>query len=127
MIEITKLILDTAQGIFNAIQGKKSQRKNEISSFFLAISRELDIVVEKLKNGEVPHGSCATIQHFATEFPTKLEGVLDKVKAHKYGSALHQAHNVEMLHITVKENPACLVDLEKASGLFRGAALTVLL
>lgn len=127
MIEITKIILDVAQNLYKAMQGKKTERKQELSAFFLAISKELDVVVETLRNNEIPHGSCATIQHFATEFPNKLQGLLEPVKIYKYSSALQEAHNVEMLYMNVREDPSCLIELEKASGLFRGLALTILL
>jgi hypothetical protein len=124
MLESIALIVGVASGILSSLQSAKSIsgiQKTNISLLMEQIAGTLDLVVIKFKGGEVPHGACEELRMYAQNLSV-LEGALSCDEVLDYTNKLMYAHNVEMLYVSVSNDPSQLIELEKAAGTFRAAA-----
>lgn len=125
MLESIALIAGVASSILSAVgyvKGLNTERKHNISEFFLNIADTVDSAVLKFKNGEVPHGACDMMRRYAMELPAVLDGTMDANKIQEYSDTLYQAHDIESLHMAVQKDENALVELEKTASKFRVAA-----
>lgn len=128
MLESIALIIGVASSLLTCMGYVKqlgTDRKERIENYFTAIADTIDLAVSKFKNDEIPHGACDMMQQYALEMPSVLDGIILPEKLQEYSHKLHQAHNIEMLYIQVKNNESALIELEKAASIFRVAATVV--
>jgi len=124
MLESISLIVSVASGILNAVQSAtalKGTRRANVSVFLGEIADTLDIVVNKFKAGEIPHGACQEMLMYAQNLSV-LDGILPVDTIMDYTNKLMYAHNVEMLYATISNDSTQLIELEKAAGTFRAAS-----
>lgn len=126
---IIPLIITSATAFYDLLTKRRdiaSARQKAIGELFTIIADTLQKAVDEFKIGKIPHGACAELGHYASNLSSTLYGVLPDEKVQYYGNMLIQAHNVEMLALTLTENREMqLADLERAAGIFRGIATTI--
>ena len=126
MLETISLIVSVAAGVLSSLDVVKNVQgiKRAKASFFLEeIATTIDEVVTKFKNNEVPHGACMRMRQYSLHFVDTLEGLIDTEQLISYSNMLYYAHELELLYKDVQDDNNKLVELEKAAGMFRAAAM----
>ena len=91
-------ILSVAQRLWalrdNFYQLNKDQ-KEELASYFQAISDCLGQTAMELRAGNMPHGNCKKMLEYAKMFAEKLEGVIETEMAGEFSRKLIGAYGVD--------------------------------
>jgi hypothetical protein len=128
---IVETILDVAGKLFglkDQLSKARRDRRDRIAEYFATLGKTLGEVAGSLRKDEIPHGKCAAMQHFATELPKTVAGVVSDAEANDYARRLADAYEVEMLWGELRGAPdreRKLAQLERAAGLFEAIAATV--
>lgn len=126
LLEAGKTILD----LFGKVQIKDANRKEKVAEYFNEIAKTINDAAQVFKKDEIPHGSCAKMEHLAKLLPESVGDFIGKQKAKDLQDMLLRAHNIETFMYEIpkknkKERAESLAKMEQAAGYFEATAISL--
>lgn len=126
LLEAGKTILE----LFGKVQIKNATRKEKVAEYFNEIAKTINDAAQVFKKDEIPHGSCAKMEHLAKLLPESIEDFIGKQKALELQDMLLQAYHIETIMYKIpkknkKERTESIAKMEQAAGYFEATAISL--
>jgi len=133
MFDPLSLLLDvgkTTLELLGKSQVRNDARREKVAEYLDEIAKTIREAANTFKKGDVPHGSCAIMEHLALSLPQTIGDFTGKAEAIDLQTKLLQAHNIEKFMLDLskndkKERAETIAKMEQAAGLFQAAAISV--
>lgn len=117
-IEISKLIFD----VFSKKKESNQNSKERLSVVFHEISELLRDTAHKIQEDIYPHGNCVAMDLLSKELSTFMFDKIDNERLSTLTRQLEEASRLE-LEYAKRKDPSTIIELEQASGLFKGLSI----